>query len=339
MCGAIVVQNSPLLSVILPVYNGLPYLRQAVESVLAQSFADFELIVINDGSRDASQALLETFDDPRMRLVQQENRGLAATLNIGIAQARGRYIARQDQDDICLPGRFEKQVDFLEANAGVMLLGTAAEIWQGDKRTERVMRHALDCPALKFGLLFNNYFIHSSVMLRRSVFDRVGGYSEDKARQPPEDYELWSRIAREFDVANLPDILMAYREVPGSMSRTGNRPFLKNLVQICAENMAVACGLPADSAAILGLANLLHGRYEAVPGGVQLSPMETLIETAALGVGRKTGSDSPALELAKRQKLRELRFRFMDYRAGGLLGLAARSPVGVAARKLLRRTA
>lgn len=341
MRGAIVLQSSPVLSVVLPVYNGLPYLRQAVESVLTQSFGNFELIVINDGSSDGSQELLESFNDPRLRIVQQENRGLAATLNIGIALVRGRYLARQDQDDICLPGRFEKQVNFLDANANadVMLLGTAAEIWEGHSRTERVMCHAIDGQALKFGLLFNNYFIHSSVMLRRSVFEHVGGYSEDKARQPPEDYELWSRIAREFNVANLPDVLLAYREVPNSMSRTGDRPFLKNLVQICAENVAFTCGVPVNSPEVLGLANLLHGQYDAVPGGVQLSQMEKLIKTAALAVGLKTGSASPALERAKQQKIREARYLFADYRTGGLLGLAVRSPVGVAARKLLRRAA
>ena len=339
MRGAIVLQSLPVLSVVLPVYNGLPYLRQAVESVLTQSFGNFELIVINDGSSDGSQELLESFDDPRLRIVQQENRGLAATLNIGIAQARGRYLARQDQDDICLPGRFEKQVNFLDENMDVMLLGTAAEIWKGHNRTDRVMSHAIDGHALKFGLLFNNYFVHSSVMMRRSVFERVSGYSEDKARQPPEDYELWSRIAREFDVANLPDVLLAYREVPNSMSRTGDRPFLKNLVQICAENVAFTCGVPVDSPEVLGLANLLHGRYDAVPVGVQLSQMVKLIKKAALAVGLKSGSASAALERAEQQKIRETRYLFADYRTGGLFGLALRSPVGVAARKLLRRVA
>ena len=339
MRGAIVLQSSPVLSVVLPVYNGLPYLRQAVESVLTQSFGNFELIVINDGSSDGSQELLESFDDPRLRIVQQENRGLAATLNIGIAQARGRYLARQDQDDICLPGRFKKQVEFLDANADVMLLGPAAEIWEGSSRTERVMSHAIDRQALKFGLLFNNYFIHSSVMLCRSVFERVGGYSEDTTRQPPEDYELWSRIAREFNVANLPDVLLAYREVPNSMSRTGDRPFVKNLVQICAENIAFTCGVEANAPEVLGLANLLHGRYDAVPGGAQLSQMEKLIETAALAVGLEAGSASPALERAKQQKIRETRYLFTDYRTGGMLGRAVRSSVGVAAKKLLRRAA
>lgn len=331
--------EKPAVSVILPVYNGLPYLRQAIETVLTQSFHDFELIVINDGSNDGSQALLETFDDPRMKVVKQKNRGLAATLNVGIAQANGRYVARQDQDDICLPGRLEKQVAFLEAHPAVMLLGSAAEIWEKEQRTNRIMRHPVDSQALKFALLFNNYFIHSSVMLRRSVFDHIGGYSEDKARQPPEDYELWSRIAREFDVANLPDVLLAYREVPNSMSRTGDRPFVKNLVQICAENVAFACGVPVNSPEVLGLANLLHGRYDSVPKGVQLSQMEKLIEAAALGVGLKAGGVSPALELARQQKLRETRYLFADYRTGGLLGLAVRSPVGVAARKLLRSAA
>lgn len=328
--------STPAISVVLPVYNGLPYLRAAVESVLTQSFRDFELIVINDGSSDGSAELLAAFDDPRLRLSHQENRGLAATLNIGIAQARGHYIARQDQDDICLPGRFEKQVTFLDSHPHVGLLGTAAEIWVASERTARTLCHPAESDALRFGLLFNNYFVHSSVMLRRAVFDSVGGYAEDSARQPPEDYELWSRVARQFEVANLPDTLLAYREVPNSMSRTGNRPFLRNLVRISAENIAFACNLAADDPRVAGLAALLHDSYEDLPAGLELAQMQNLLDTAARSITGQTRPPSAAFGRVVQQTRRDLRYRFLNHRSGGMLGKLTRSRLGLAAKKWLR---
>ena len=324
-----------MLSVILPVYNGLPFLRAAMDSVLHQSFTDFELIVINDGSSDGSAQLLETFNDPRIRLSHQKNRGLATTLNIAICQARGRYIARQDQDDVCLPDRFAKQVAFLNANPKVGLLGTAAEIWVGADKTERVLRHPAKNSELQFGLLFNNYFVHSSVMLRKEVFDVVGNYVEDPLLQPPEDYELWSRVARNYQVANLPDVLLAYREVVGSMSRSGDRPFLRNLIRICADNLGHASEQSSFNPSVLGLANLLHDRYGSIPPGVRLPALLDVIEQAAAGVGRRVHADAGELEVAKRKKLREVRYRYIDYKCGGALSGLLRSRLGVMAKKML----
>lgn len=323
----------------MPVYNGLPYLRAAVQSVLNQSYRDFELIVINDGSSDGSAELLESLDDPRIRLSHQANRGLAATLNIGIAQARGTYIARQDQDDICLPGRFEKQVAFLDSHPSVGLLGTAAEIWVGSEKTDRTLRHAAESDALKFGLLFNNYFVHSSVMLRRTVFERVGNYSEDRGRQPPEDYELWSRVARQFDVANLPDTLLAYREVPNSMSRTGSRPFLRNLIRISAENIAFACSLQPDDPRVLGLSALLHDSDDELPAGLRLAQLRSLLASAARNIAGQTAPPSAAFTRAVQQTRRDLRYRFVNHKSGGMLGKVARSRLGLFAKKWLRGTA
>lgn len=300
-----------------------------------QSFTDFELIIINDGSSDGSAQLLETFNDPRIRLSHQTNRGLAATLNIAIRQAKGRYIARQDQDDVCLPDRFAKQVAFLDANPNVGLLGTAAEIWVGADKTERVLRHLANNSELQFDLLFNNHFVHSSVMLRKEVFSVVGGYVEDPILQPPEDYELWSRVARNYQVANLPDVLLAYREVATSMSRSGDRPFLQNLIRICADNLGHASDQSSFSPGVLGLANLLHGRYGSIPPGVRLSALLDVVEQAAAGVGRRVQADAGELEVAKRKKLREVRYRYIDYKCGGALGGLLRSRLGVMAKKML----
>ena len=213
------INSLPLVSVIFPVYNGAAYLREAIESILAQTYSNFELIIINDGSKDDSAMIIEQFRDPRIRFYSQVNQGLAATLNRAIGLTQGEYVARQDQDDISLPQRFEKQVAFLQTHPDHGMVGTWAEIWEGDKKTPRMHKHPAETAALKFALLFDNQFVHSSMMICRKVFDKVGLYSIDKTRQPPEDYELWSRVVREFEVANIPEPLVVYREMPGSMSR------------------------------------------------------------------------------------------------------------------------
>src|SRR5437867_4347597 len=143
----------PSISVVLPVYNCPHYVGEAIDSILAQSYADFELIVINDGSTDETPRVLERVRDSRVRLYAQENRGLAATLNRGIELARGRYIARQDQDDASLPERLEKQVAFLDAHPNCALVGTWAQIWKERAPTARAHRHAGDDATLKFELL------------------------------------------------------------------------------------------------------------------------------------------------------------------------------------------
>ena len=235
----------PELSVLLPVYNGASHLREAIESILSQTYADFELIVIDDGSTDDSLSILEEYADSRIRVFSHTNRGLAASLNRAIGLAKGRYVARQDQDDVSLPQRFEKQVRFLKEHPTAGMVGTWARILAGNAETGRVHRHPSDNATLKFALMFDNPFVHSSMMIRKSVFDSVGVYTTDPSRQPPEDYELWSRIARAFDVANIPEVLHIYREVPKSMSRDHANPFLDRVVNISAENIARVLGREA----------------------------------------------------------------------------------------------
>ncbi len=247
------------ISVLLPVYNCPRYVGGAIESILAQTFADFEFLIIDDGSTDQTPEVLKKYTDPRIRIIRHENRGLAGTLNVGIKLARGKYIARQDQDDTSLPDRLAKQLSYMEEHPDCGLLGTWAQIMDGDTLVERYHRHPSDPCDIRYQLLFNNPFVHSSVMLRKSVLDAAGGYSTDPERQPPEDYELWSRLVRGARAANLPEVLLYYRETPGSMSRVGPSPFRDKLVKICRENLALASGFSANDPDLMAIAAILHG--------------------------------------------------------------------------------
>ena len=234
----------PIISVILPVYFGERYLRESIDSILTQTFTDFEFIIFDDGSADGSRKILESYDDPRIHLIFQENAGLPETLNRAIALCNGRYIARQDHDDISLPMRLQKQFEYLEANSGCAMVGTGADIWSEEKVSNRHHAHPSDCSTLRFELLFNNPFVHSSLMFRSQVFQELGLYSTDPARQPPEDYELISRIARRYPIANLKERLVIYRETINSMSSVirpdaleKNNLFKDRLALISAENI------------------------------------------------------------------------------------------------------
>lgn len=268
---------SPFVSLILPVYNGDPYLAEAIDSILNQTWKDFELIIINDGSLDGSAEIIRGYDDPRIRYYEHKNIGLAATLNRGIELAKGTYIARQDQDDISMPERLAKQLEFLEAKPDYGMVGTWALIREGYVDSARVHSHPIDNAILKFDLNFNNPFVHSSMMIRKSVFRLVGGYTTDISRQPPEDYELWSRIAMYCKVANIPEILVIYREVQSSMSRSGTNPFLDNLVTISAENISRFLSNDLDKNPAHNLACLVHGAYDRMSNAAKPEKLAQLL--------------------------------------------------------------
>lgn len=253
--GTIIKQ--PIVTVLLPVYNGRHYLREAIQSILDQTFPDFELIIINDGSSDDSGDIAQSFQDKRIRFYAQQNKGLAATLNRGIALAKGKYIARQDADDFSLPSRLAEQVNYLETHPKVALVGTWSEIWHEEQRTTLCHRHPTRNAELQFALFFDNPFVHSSVMIRRSILDLAGSYSTDLDRQPPEDYELWSRIARVAEIANLPKVLHAYRETKGSISRSGERPFEEKVIAISKENVTIALK-QTQTEAVASVVELYH---------------------------------------------------------------------------------
>jgi cellulose synthase/poly-beta-1,6-N-acetylglucosamine synthase-like glycosyltransferase len=301
--------SNPTVSVVLSVRNGGKDLPKALETILTQSFSDFELIAINNGSTDGTREVLDQIADPRMRVYHQEDEGLAAALNRGISLARGRYIARQDHDDLADPSRLAKQVAFLDAHPDHGLVGTRAEIWVGDTPSGRFHDHPTENDILQFDLLFDNPFVHSSVMMRKSALDRVGGYSTDPARQPPEDYELWSRIARHYRVANLAERLTVYREVLSSMSRAGAQPFLQKLVAISSENLAHATGALVPQQVHVDIATLVHG----AEGRVLRKPEVDRMCAAVAEAGRRIGGGQPGSELKQRitQVQDQIRRRFM----------------------------
>ncbi|GEM_PF-361920 len=209
---------SPRVSVLMPVYNGEQYLDEAVQSILCQTFRDFEFLIIDDGSTDGTKAILDSYNDERIRLVRNErNMGLTKSLNRGLVLARGDYIARQDADDVSHPERLAKQVQFLESNPQVGMLGTAYQ---------RIDVHGLPLSTVEVlasnseiqdALLYGNRFCHGSVMLRQKALEAVGNHCYEMA-EPAEDYDLWLRMSERFEVANLPEVLYSLRMHSASLS-------------------------------------------------------------------------------------------------------------------------
>lgn len=203
--------SPPLVSVIMPVYNGGPYLSEAIESILSQSFENFELIAVDDASSDGSWEILAAYaeKDDRITLVRNEkNLGHCITSNKAIGMARGKYIARQDQDDISMPERFSAQVNYLERNSEVGLLGTAYYRLH-TKGERRLRRPPQTHTAICWRFLFSNVLCHSTVMTRRELYD--DGRTGYRDVPGPQDYDLWTRLIRRTRVACLPDTLLVYR--------------------------------------------------------------------------------------------------------------------------------
>ena len=273
--------SQPEVAVLMAVYNGADHIQTAINSILAQSYTNFEFIIINDGSTDQTAEILNNIYDSRVRTIHQDNIGLAASLNRGISLTNCKYVARQDHDDISDTRRLEKQVKYLNKNPSCSLLGTRAYIL----RDNRIITHAHDHPALsnvlKYELLFNNPFVHSSVMFRNKCVKDLGGYTVSPSRQPPEDYELWSRIAKAHDVANLPERLMIYRETPGSISRQGDNPFLEKIVTFSAENIAYAVGLEKPDIHCINIAAFTHGALHRLVEPIDLEMMKSTLATAS----------------------------------------------------------
>jgi glycosyltransferase involved in cell wall biosynthesis len=200
----------------MPVFNGSQHLAGTIASILGQSLSDFELIVVDDGSSDGSQSIVAAHDDPRIVLIEQENRGRSGARNEGISRARGRYVACHDHDDLSMPDRLAVQAGILESNPSLGMVGcnygvideSGAQLWVSDLFT-----HPDDIAA---GLIVCSQFAGPSVMIRRNALERVGSYSPDAALC--DDYELFTRLARVTQVGNAPDVLYLWRDHPSGAS-------------------------------------------------------------------------------------------------------------------------
>ncbi|MGB2676646.1 MAG: glycosyltransferase [Candidatus Acidiferrum sp.] len=210
--------SSPTVSVVMSVFNGEEFLSEVIDSVLNQSFHDFEFVVVDDGSTDATADILSKYvlRDGRIRVLRNGKKGRAASLNLGISLANGKYVANTDADDLAMPGRLEEQVAFMERNPEVGVLGAAFELITDSGEVIDIIRHPLEDSQIRSAMLRYNPICHSSVILRKDIVLALGGYRSILV--PSEDYDLWLRMSERSRLANLHNVLVRYRVHANQMS-------------------------------------------------------------------------------------------------------------------------
>ena len=218
--------NTKKISVIMPVYNTKEEsLREAIESILNQTYTDFELIIINDGSTNNSEDVIKSYTDERIRYIKQDNQGAAGSRNNGIKAAIGEYIAIMDSDDISYPNRLEEEVKFLDGHPDYAIVGSSAEIFPRTKmwinvEEPRILDFIRECN-----------FVHSTVMYRRKLFIE-NGYTYDLMMPPTEDYDLWSKIILKEKAYNIQKPLVRYRLEGQGISSTNKSKGELNTIKV-----------------------------------------------------------------------------------------------------------
>jgi glycosyltransferase involved in cell wall biosynthesis len=197
---------TPRITVLMPVYNAALFLREAIDSILLQTFQDFEFLIIDDGSTDESADIIRSYADPRIRFVLNEtNLGISETLNKGIRMATCDLIARMDADDTCNPFRLQKQYNYMQAHPGCALLSTWARVMTEDNRFVRLERYRSQY--YYYNLTFECWIYHPTIVFKRQPILDVGGYSLKYS----EDYDLFWKVSTKYEIGNLPDPLVNYR--------------------------------------------------------------------------------------------------------------------------------
>jgi glycosyltransferase involved in cell wall biosynthesis len=214
------IRMSPRLSVVIPVWNGEKYLAAALDGILAQTFRDFECIIVDDGSTDETLAIVNRYVEPRLRLLRLEHGGIVTALNTGIAAACAPLIARMDADDIAHPARFEKQFRTMAENPGAVLCHTNIEQIGDPSGMTRLPHFPRTQALLAAQLCYRNPITHSSVMFRKEAFLGSGGYHPDERHA--EDYGLWGRLIQKGAFIGLPEKLLQFRVHADSISKRQN---------------------------------------------------------------------------------------------------------------------
>jgi len=253
---------NPVVSVLMGVWNGAPQVREAVESVLSQTMADLELIVVDDDSTDATPGILASFRDPRLQVIRRARGGLTSALNAALRLSQAPLVARLDADDVALPARLERQLAFLSAHPDVGLVGTAAREVDASGREVAIVRSPADDTGIRRALIRRNPFVHSSVVMRRAALEQAGGY--DEAFPVAQDYDLWMRMSRVTRMANLPEPLVVRRLRPGRVSEVRDTERLR--AEASVRWRAVRSGAYPPWCSFFALRPILA---QALPGGAR----------------------------------------------------------------------
>ncbi|MBN1493693.1 MAG: glycosyltransferase [Candidatus Omnitrophica bacterium] len=224
------------VTVLMSVYNGELYVKDAIESILTQTYRDFEFLIIDDGSTDATATIIQSYDDQRVRFIKhQQNHGLSSSLKEGVEEASGEYIARIDADDIALPDRIAEQVEAFEHDKKLGLLGAWYDLNDSRKRSLIEYHRDNDPIMLRWALLFGNVFGHSTIMMRKEACLQAGNY--DKSLDTAQDYDLWFRIARHWNIGLIPRVLVRANLSKSSISVRKDRSQRDSVRMISLRNM------------------------------------------------------------------------------------------------------
>ena len=262
----------PRVSVLLPVRNGLPWIREALDSLAGQTLADFEIIAIEDGSSDGTADVLAGWSDERLRVISTGGVGIAAALNIGLQAARAPLVARQDADDISVPDRLEAQVEYLVAHTDVGVVATAADYIDGrgapvDNDWVRTIRAhhdvAVSPEQIRELMPLTCCITHGSIVARTGVLRAAGGYRQETA--PAEDYDLWLRLLPRTPIAKLPRRLYRYRVHESQVSaRARQQQLVQTLLAKCAYVRRVCPDLPSPARLIVAGTGRGAASYRAI---------------------------------------------------------------------------
>lgn len=219
------------ISILLPVYNAKDYLKQSIESILASTEKDFELLAIDDGSQDGSLEILQSFaqQDSRVKILSQNHGGIVKALNYGLKESRGQYIARMDADDVSYGNRFTKQMQYLEAHPEVVAVGSWVRFIDRENRPFFIYQTPVSFQEIQHALWQGNggALVHPAVMIRREAIEALGGYREEY--RSLEDLDLYIRLLAIGELHNIPEVLLDYRQHFESVNYSSNHDERKHL--------------------------------------------------------------------------------------------------------------
>lgn len=230
--------STPAISVIMPLYRSQEFLKESIDSIIRQSFNDFEFLIIVDNASEATVSILDEYvkADSRIKVYYNDDMGLINSLNMGFKAAKGKYIVRMDSDDICLPTRLEKQFLYMEEHPEIGILGTSYEIIDGNGNTTNIY-HPINNPKLiKWRLIYDNCLTHSSVIIRSNILGKTGYYRSNA--KYAEDYDLWARASHITNISNYRDVLIKYRIHDESVSTTRFEDQHKTVLKIIYANIS-----------------------------------------------------------------------------------------------------